>query len=88
MSPYKNSYSTARLKLVNIITKPQLYLSIFFQSKLRLITTGGAAGAESGEGVVLDWQGEVKAQQRPSEVSEKASIGEVKSFSQDNKLTE
>ena len=52
--PLDKASCTARLKLVNIITKPQLYLSIFFQSKLRLITTGGAAGAASGVGVMLD----------------------------------
>ena len=54
------------------------HLSIFFQSKLRRMTTGGAPGFMSAGGVVLDRQGVVNTQHRPSAKSEKARIGEVK----------
>lgn len=50
--------------------KPLLYLSTFFQSKLRLTTTGGAAGVASDDRAVAAKQGEVNAQHRPSAESE------------------
>lgn len=49
-----------------------LYLSTFFQSKLRLMTTGGGPGFASSCGVVPDRQGDVNAQHRPSAESEKS----------------
>lgn len=76
-----------RSKLVNIITEPLLYLSTFFQSKLRRMTTGGGSGVASDGGVVPDRQGEVNAQHKPSEKSEKTKIGEVKCCSQAYKQT-
>lgn len=63
---------TDRTELKDIITKPLLYLSTFFQSKLRLMTTGGPSSAASDGGIVLDRQAEVKAQHRPSAKSENA----------------
>lgn len=65
---------TDRSELIDIVTKPLSYLSTFFQSKLRLMTTGGPSSAASDGGIVLDRQGEVKAQHRPSAKSENARI--------------
>lgn len=59
-----------RSKLLHFTTEPLLYLSTFFQSKLRLMTTGGTTEAASDGGVVLDRQGEVSTQHRPSAKSE------------------
>ncbi len=61
-------------KLIDIIAKPPSYLSTFFQSKLRLMTTGGAPGVASGGGIVPDRQGEVNTQHRPSAKSEEARL--------------
>ena len=68
--------------------KPLLYLSIFFQSKLRLMTTGGASGVASGGDIVPDRQGEVNTQHRPSAESERVKKGEVKFNSQACKQTQ
>lgn len=56
-----------------------MYLSTLFQSKLRLMTTGGAAGEASEGEVVLDRQEEVNTQQRPS--AESGRIKQVESNS-------
>ncbi len=60
-----------RSKLVIIFTQHLSYLSTFFQSKLRLMTTGGAPAVASDGGVVPDRQGVVNAQHRPSAKSGK-----------------
>lgn len=66
-----------------------MYLSIFFQSKLRRMTTGGAPGDTSNGGVMPDRQGVVNAQHRPSAKSEKkVKREEVKYCSQAYKQTE
>lgn len=62
------------------------YLSTFSQSKLRRMTTGGAPGFASGCGVMLDRQGEVNTQHRPSAESKNAK--EVKYYPQTYKHIE
>lgn len=62
------------------------YLSTFFQSKLRRMTTGGAPGFASDCGVMPDRQGEVNTQHRPSAESKNAK--EVKYYRQAYKQTE
>lgn len=55
--------------------KPRMYLSIFFQSKFRRMTTGGGPGGASDGGVISDRQGVVNAQHSPSAKSAKRTEG-------------
>lgn len=77
-----------RSKMVTIITRSLSYLSTFFQSKLRRMTTGGAGGVASDGGVVPDRQGEVSTQHSPSAKSETPRIREVRQCSQAYKQTQ
>lgn len=74
LKPLLQEIQNHELPSARIIVQCLLYLSTFFQSKLCLMTTGGAPDVTSDGRIVPDKQGDVSAQHRPSAKSARVRI--------------